>query len=172
MALVIFLFSIILTSFFLTDITIQKVNNTQSKENLPKIVFVDSTLYELNQQKVDKIIKAKEAIQYENKDELKNATLILRGPSDTTDIISGEYMKRENNIYQFNKNVVLKKGNDMELKTQSITYDDKTKIASNQSDFVFNYKSSAFIGNTLYVNKNDFAISGHQAHFVINEKDI
>ncbi|MBI3873664.1 MAG: hypothetical protein HY307_01390 [Arcobacter sp.] len=172
MALKFFLFAILLTSLFLTNITVNDKIKIDSDENLPKISFINSTLYELNKEQVNKIVKAKKAIKYENKDELEDATLVLRGSKNTTDTISGKYMKKENDIYDFKGDVVFNKGGDTELKTQSLSYNDLIGIATNNVDFVFNYKHSLFSGNTLYVNKNDVAISGKHAHFVINEKDL
>ncbi|MFZ9659124.1 MAG: hypothetical protein ACO29X_01060 [Arcobacteraceae bacterium] len=172
MALRLFLLSIIIVSFFLTDIVVKDVAKNDSKEALPKVSFINSTMYELNNHQVEKIVKSKQAIQYESKDELKDAVLILRGAKNTTDTISGKYMKRENNAYEFRKNIVFTRGEDMQLKTESLNYNDTTGIVSNNDYFVFNFQKSLFSGKKLYISKNDFAISGQQAHFVLNEKDL
>lgn len=163
---------IICASFLLTKNDAIKEIQVEDNEDLPKIFFLNSTLYELNQREVDKIVKAKETFIYEKKEELNDAILVLRGSSSKTNTISGKHMKKDGDIFSFKGGVVFQKGDDLELKTQSLTYNDTTGIVSNNVDFVFNYKNSLFSGNTLYINKNDYAISGQKAHFVLNEKDL
>lgn len=172
MALKLFIFFIILTPLLLINTNV--INNIKAKSNtlVPKVSFFDAVMYDINVENVDKVVNAKEVYKYENKDELYNAALVLRNANNNSDTISGKYMKKENEIYSFQGDVILRRDGDLELKTENIQYNIKNGIATNNVDFIFTYKNSIFSGKNLYLNRNDYAISGDNAHFKINTKDI
>jgi hypothetical protein len=172
MALKFFIFCILLTPFLLVNNGVVENISVASRKDVPAISFINSIMYEINTNNVDKIVHSREANKYENKEELYNAVLLLRNANNNSDTIQAEYMKKENEIYSFQKNVVFKRDVDLELKTDSIRYDITTGIATNQVDFFFKYKNSFFSGKNLYLSRNDYAISGDNAHFIINKKDL
>ncbi len=172
MALKIFIFIIICTPFLLINTNVVDDIKTKSDSLLPKISFINTVMYDINIKNVDKMVNAREVYIYDNKDELYNSAIVLRNANNNFDTISGKYMKKENGIYNFQGDVVLKRDGDLELKTNALQYNIKTAIATNKDDFIFTYKNSIFSGRNLYLNRNDYAISGDNAHFKINTKDI
>lgn len=172
MALKIFIFFIILTPFLLTNTNVVDENKIKSDLLVPKVSFFNSVMYDISTAYVEKIVNAKKAFRYENKDELYDVTVILRNANNNSDTISAKYMKKENEIYDFRRDVILKRDGDLELKTDAIQYNVKSGIASNNVDFVFAYKNSLYSGKNLYLSKNDYAISGDNVHFRINKRDL
>jgi len=172
MALKIFIFCIILVPFLLINTNVVDDIKIKSDKLVPKVSFVNAVMYDINIDNVDKMLNAREVYIYENKDELYDSTIVLRNANNNSDTIRGKYMKKENEIYNFQGDVVLKRDGELELKTDALQYDIKTAIASNKADFVFTYKNSIFSGKNLYLNRNDYAISGDNAHFKINKRDL
>ncbi len=172
MALKIFIFFIIFIPFLLINTNVVDDIKIKSDKLLPKVSFINAVMYDINTENVDKMLNGREVYIYENKDELHNAAIVLRNANNNSDTISGKYMKKENDIYTFEGDVVLKRGDDLELKTDALQYDIKTRIATNKVDFIFTYKNSIFSGKNLYLNRNDYAISGDNAHFKINKRDL
>ncbi|MDX9743486.1 MAG: hypothetical protein RBT59_06675 [Arcobacteraceae bacterium] len=172
MALKFFIFCIILSPFLLVNNSVVEHTPIALNKEVPNITFINSVMYDINTNNVDKRVYSREANRYENKEELYNADLLLRNANNNSDTIKAEYMKKENNIYYFQKNVVFKRDVDLELKTDSIQYDITSGIATNQVDFFFKYKNSFFSGKNLYLSRNDYAISGDNAHFIINKEDL
>jgi hypothetical protein len=172
MALKFFIFCIILSPFLLTDHNIVDKIKIKSDILVAKVSFVNSVLYDINTNNVDKIVDAKEAYIYEKKDELYDVRVILRNANNNSDTISAKYMKKENELYNFQNNVILKRDKDLELKTESLQYDIKNGIATNNVDFILRYRNSIFGGKNLYLSKNDYMLSGDNVHFRINSKDL
>ncbi len=172
MALKLFIFLIILTPFLLTDINVVESIKIKSDVVAPKVSFLNSKMYEINTKNVDKTMSSSEAYIYQDKDELFGTSLALRNANNNSDTISAAYMKRENGIYNFQTDVVLIRDGELELKTDAVQYDLKTGIATNNVNFEFTYKNSHFSGKNLYLNRNEYAISGDSAHIIISEKDL
>jgi len=172
MALKFFIFLIILTPFLLIDKNLVDEVKTKSDLLIPKVSFINSVMYDINTENVNKMLNAKKVDIYDNKDELYDTTLILRNANNNSDTISGKYMKKENEIYDFQGDIILRRDGDLELKTEALQYDIKNGIARNSVDFIFTYKNSSFSGKNLYLNRNEYAISGDNTHFRINERDL
>jgi len=173
MALKFFIFCIIFSPFLLTDNN-NVVDEIKTKSDIlvAKVSFLNSVLYDINTKNVDKIVDAKEAYIYEKKDALYDVRVILRNANNNSDTISAKYMKKENELYNFQNNVILKRDKDLELKTESLQYDIKNGIATNDVDFILRYRNSFFSGKNLYLSKNDYVINGDNVHFRINSKDL
>ncbi len=171
MALKFFIFCLILTPFLLVDNDMVKEIVKESIEEVAQVSFTNATLSELNTLNVDKIIQADKVNKYENKEELENAFFRVRNANNNSDTIKARYLKHENEIYLFRNDVVLKRDNDLELKTDELIYNIKDGIATNHAPFTFKYKNSIFSGENLYLSRNDYAISGDRVHFRINKKD-
>ncbi|MDD2697856.1 MAG: LPS export ABC transporter periplasmic protein LptC [Arcobacteraceae bacterium] len=144
----------------------------KSNEEKPQVTFINSIMYDINTKFVDKILTSKETYRYENKDQLKDAIVVLRNANNNSDTISAKYIKRENEIYDFQKDVVISRDKDFRLTTDSLQYDMKSGVASNSVPFLFRYKNSIFSGTNLSLSRNNYAISGDSAHFRINTKDL
>lgn len=172
MALKFFIFLLIVSPFLLVDksVILQKVE--QSKDEVPQISFVNATLFEIDDQKVDKMLVVGEYKKYESKDGMSDAFLRVRNANHNSDTILAQKLIRENDLYSFEENVIFKRDEDIELTTNQLLYNAKEKIASNQASFVFKYKNSRFSGKNLYLSQNDYAISGSNVHFQINKKDL
>lgn len=172
MALKIFIFCLILTPLLLVDNDITKQIVKETSKDLAQVSFINATLSELNNINVAKVVQADTVNKYENKEEFENAFFKLRNANNNFDTIKAKYIKHNDGIYQFHNDVVLIRDNDLELQTDELIYNMKDGIASNKVAFIFKYKNSLFSGENLYLNRNDYAISGDNAHFKINNKDL
>jgi hypothetical protein len=171
MALKLFLLILILLPALFIEKDDDEALKMEINKELPKIIFLNAMMQDINEKSIDKIVNAKEVRKYEYKDEIYDGELIWRNTNNNFDTIKAGYVKKERDMYLFQKHVFLKRGLDLELSTNEILYNQITDILSNNDDFVMKYKNSVFTGRNLYMNRNDQVISGDNAHFKINKKD-
>ncbi len=178
MAIRLFIFSLLIVSSILLMITTiikqpAKEINTISK---PIITFIDSTMYEINTKNVSKIVQSKNVFHYKTKDELHNATIILRSQNkdktNYTDTISGEHILKVGDQLTFRNNVILNRDNEVVLSTEFLEYNIKTQIGQNKHKFKLDYLNNTLIGNILYFDGINDIIRASNTQFKLNTKEI
>ena len=172
MALKIFLFGVIVVSFFLTNIAVVEEIKEESQNNLPKISFSNATLYEIDQFGLTTIVNGKKFFSYEKYDELHNGVVTIHSKDGQIDTINAGIIRKKGKQYEFEKDVLFVRSDGMRLTTQALSYDRENELATNQVPFLFSYNKSSWSGTHLLIDKKNKAVSGENAHFVINEKDI
>jgi hypothetical protein len=122
-----------------------------NKEEKPIVSFYDSLIYDINTKNVNQIIQSKEAYFYKNMEKIINGTIITRTENTNTNMLSGTNMiKIKDDIY-IDKNVHLVLNNSLDLKTEQLEYNFKTKIAKNKTFFKIVKENNTFIGENLYL---------------------
>lgn len=172
MALKLFLVTIVFTSFFLMNLNEVEIAKEKNETIFPTVSFFDAILYDVDTEKVNKIIQASKFLQYEDKEELYFTNLILRNANNNLDTIIAQYIEKRGDVYSLRKNIILKRDNELELRTDTLKYNALTQIATNDSDFILRIKNSFWSGNHLYLNQKDMAIGGNNVHFKIKKGDL
>jgi len=132
--------------------------------NKPNVVFFNSIMYDINDNEVNKIIQSKEANLYNNKNELYDATIILKSKQNI-DTISAEYIVKKGFIYKFYNNVFLDKSDGLQLSTNFLIFDDLNKIIKNDTEFVINYKNNILNGTHLFYDVKREYFKAEQTQF-------
>ncbi|MCK5111621.1 MAG: LPS export ABC transporter periplasmic protein LptC [Arcobacteraceae bacterium] len=173
MAIRLFIFSLLILTSILLTITIIMKQQTITKDTIekPTITFINSTMYEINTKNVSKIIQSQKALHYKTKDELHNATVILRSnnkdQNNSTDTIIGKYMLQKQDQLTFKKDVIFNRNNELVLNTQYLTYNIKTQIGKNHHKFKLDYLNNTLTGNILYFDGINDIIMANNAKFKI-----
>jgi len=164
-----FILSLIVLSLVLTNITVQNKQVKIQYTNIPLVTFENSTLYELDEQKVTRIINSSQALNYKNRDELYDATIIVRNKSDKTDLISAEYILKKDNFYKLYQNVLIniKSDNNTTLISDYVEFDEINNIIKTNKKFDLKFNDSQLIGTNLYFDANKEIIKAHNTHFKI-----
>jgi LPS export ABC transporter protein LptC len=149
-------FMILLIMLTVAFLFVEKDYLVQSitKEKKPRVSFVDSTMYEISETRVNQIVKSKQADIYKNKEELTDATIIAKVNENNydTNIASSQNMLKIGDKIVLNNNVNLQLSNGVNIKTEQLYYNLKTQIAHNKVPFVVTRGSDTFIGNSLFIN--------------------
>ena len=159
-------------SFFATVSNEVKINE---KKDIALITFNDSILYTLNDINVSKIVKSSTAMRYEYRDEMYDATFVLRAKSeqnkDITDIISADFIIKRGPRLKFEDNVKYNRGDFVSFSTDVLHYNMDTKVAYNNEPFTGTYYGNNLNGSELYVDTVKTYFKSQKSHFEIDLKE-
>ncbi len=174
MAIKYFIFSLlIIATILLSATTIFQKKQIQKKTTiLPAITFTNSTMYDINTKEVLQIVQSKKALHYKTKDELFDATVVLRSKNkkNETDTIIGKYILKKQDKLKFKGDVVLSRNNSFILSTPFLNYNLKTRVGQNQHKFKLDYLSHSLRGNKLYFDGINDIIKANNAKFKLKEE--
>jgi hypothetical protein len=169
MGINIFVVSIIVISLILTNIKMEKTLETQTDNNVPLVVFENSIMYDIDEKEIKQIVQSRQALNYKNRDELYDATILIRNKDNSSDTISAEYIFKQGNLYKLYQNVNLIQSDKTQLITDYLKYDSLTKIAQNNIDFTLRYNGNTLVGNNLYFDGINHIIKAKDTHFMITQ---
>jgi hypothetical protein len=171
MAINVFVISIIVISIFFTNMKVEKKVIKREYVNIPLIVFEDSTMYDINQKEISQIVQSRQALNYKDRDELYDATIIVRNDKNSSDNISAEYILKQKEIYKLYQSVNLSHGDSSILTSDYIEYDSIKKIAKNNVEFILSYNDSQLRGKNLYFDSVKAIIKAENTYFKLKIKD-
>jgi multidrug efflux pump subunit AcrB len=121
-------------------------------EEKPEISFYNSTAYDITTTGVNEIVRSSEAYMYKTREELVDGTIISKGDTNNSaNVVSGDhFLKMENQLY-IDGNVNLQLENDINVATEQLEYNIKTKIAKNSLPFEAIQYNNIFEGKNLYL---------------------
>lgn len=162
-------FMVLLIIFTLAFLLIDKKQPIQKVKQVtkPKVSFFDSTMYEITEQNVKQIVKSKQADIYDNKEELVDATIVMKSDKnsyDTNIISSNSMIKIGDNVF-FKDKVNLQLSDGTNIKTEQLDYNIKTKIAENTVPFTAVRDNDTFKGDNLFLDSVSEEIKAKKAKF-------
>jgi len=157
---------IIITTIFLFIDKEQKEYKSNNIEK-PTVSFYDSTMYEISQENVHQIIKSKQANIFKEKEELNDATIVLRSDKNkySTNIISSKYMRKQKDEIFLKNSVNLLVSNGINIKTEELHYDLNSKIAQNDVSFSITREKDTFNGKNIFFNTVTEHIKSEKTQF-------
>jgi LPS export ABC transporter protein LptC len=173
MAIKLFLSMLLVVSviFLSTTITNSKKFIPNVAKEKPNIIFLDSIMYELDNNGVSQIIRSLKAYHYDKKDKLFNATLTLRSQNTQQPYtIRAKYLLKKQDKLTFKDDVVLVDNNNYKLTTSYLDYDMQNMIAKNEHKFKLFIKRDTLFGNSLYFDANLGIIKAKDTIFKIETK--
>lgn len=137
----------------------------QSKK--PTVSFFDSTMYEITEENVKQIVKSKQADIYENKEVLKEATIVAKSDNHSynTNIASSDKMIKIGDEVFLNDKVNLQLSDGTNIKTEQLNYNLKTRIATNNVDFTVLRENDTFDGKNLFLDSIAEHLTAEKAKF-------
>jgi len=142
-------------------------------EEKPSISFYDSVVYQISQNGIDQVIQAKESYVYKTREELIEATIISKNSQKLgdTSLVSGDYIVKVDDRVYIDGNVRLNLPNSIDIHTEQLEYNLKTKIARNNVKFDMTQSGNIFEGRNLYVNLIDKKIKADKTKMRIKFDD-
>jgi len=148
-------FMISLIMFTMVFLVIEKETIVQKKEKkvLPKVSFFDSTMYEITKKNVNQIVKSEQADIYDKKEELIDATVIVRSKKNNneTNVVSSNSMIKKDKLLFLKDTVNLQLSDGTNIKTEQLDYNLETKVAQNKVPFVAINQKNSFLGTNLFL---------------------
>ncbi len=170
MAIKLFVFSLLIISVTLLTVTTIFTNIPLSKKTkeLPSITFLDSIMYDINDKEVTQVVQSQKALHYENKDELFDATIVLKSQESKeilTDTITSKYILKKGNQLTFLNNVIFNRDNEFILTTPLLNYNIVSQIGKNSHKFHIKNSNNSLVGENLYFDGKDGIIRSNRAKF-------
>jgi len=159
-------FLIILTFVFLFMEKKVIIPEKQTKVQ-PKVSFFDSTMYEITEKNINQIVKSEKADIYDKKEDLIDATVIVRSDKNTNDtnIVSSNSMIKKGNLLFLRDSVNLQLSDGTNIKTEQLDYNLETKIVQNKVSFVAIKETNSFLGDNLFLNSVSEHLKANNAKF-------
>ncbi len=168
MAIRVFVYSLLVISvlaFFASSEDKQKKLKLKEK---PMIVFHDSIMYTLTEKSMTRIVQSKRAERYKTKDLMYDGKIITESKNGLyTDYMSADLIVKRNDDFKFLNNAKYNRENFIELTSDEILYNAKTKIATNSLPFQGRYYEHILNGSHLFFDTNKSILKAQQAHFEV-----
>ncbi len=171
MAINIFVFAIIAFAIVLINFKVDEKVIQKEYKNTPLVVFENSIMYDIDDTNIKQIIQSRQALNYKDRDELYDATIIVRNDTNSSDTISAEYMLKKRDIYKLYQNVHLTQGDATQLTSDYLVYNSINKIVQNDTDFLLTYNNNELIGNNLYFDGMNNIIKAQNTHFKLKVQE-
>jgi hypothetical protein len=146
-----------------------------SKKDQPLVMFEDATMYTMDKKQVTQIAKAQKAIRYKTKDELFDASFVMRVNNDTKtdqlDILSAnKVIKKSANLY-LRGDVKYNRSDIMQFESEFLNYNLNSKIAYNKHKFNAIYNGDKLTGTNLYVDAKKSLTRAKNTKFIVELED-
>jgi len=141
--------------------------------SMPSLIFENATMYKINDKEVSSIIKAKKAMNYKATKNIKSKTVMHYGAlysrskdDKTNSLISADLIIEEDDIIDFNRNVIYSRDDDLLFITEKLTYDKNKEIAFNNVKFEAKQKNNFYKGDSLMINQKTDKIEAKNVEFM------
>ncbi len=169
MVIKIFTFSLFAISLWAYFLPVESLKDRVKNNDAPVVIFEEPFMYTIDTNSVNRTVQASYAVKYKDRDEMLNATIILKN-IDVTKNFNSENLKadlivKKESNYTLTNNVKYKRDDFIKLDTQELFYNDLTKIANNTKPFDGVYNSHSVKGDTLYFDLNNSFVMAKNTHF-------
>ena len=160
----VFLILIISISLFVFTVSFDE-KKEQSSAVVPFVTFVNSTMYDINEKQVTQIIQSKKAFNYKNKDELYDATIVLRTQQEDsieslTDTVNAKYIEVTKDLFKFRGDVRYNRGSSTTLNSDKLDYDRIKRQLTGNQDFIAYHDGNKLEGKKLSIKKDRTIFKG------------
>ncbi len=152
-------------------VPVENKNVAAQKVEVPQVIFENPLMYTLTQKEVSNVIKASNAVRYESREELFNATIYLKSkvPDEyALEKLSADFIRKSGFNYFLKDNVDYQRDDFFKLETNELYFDDKNKIAKNEVPYKGFYYNNNFKGSHLDFRLNDNSMKSKNIHFEID----
>ncbi len=165
-----FITTLLVLSIFFLFYDIKSIKSDIKKDEKPLVSFYDAISYTIDEHSVTSIVRANEIYLYKKREEMVSATMLLRQEQQTeTNFAKADFVtKIEDDLY-LDGNVMLQAQRGVQLTSEQLEYNTKTKIAKNQLPFVIEYNESVFRGEKLYLDFDKRFINGNNVKFSLKD---
>ena len=166
MAIKYFIFSALILAITLLTATITLDNNNVPEKTikLPLVTFVNSTMYNINTKETTQIIQSKKAFLHNNKDEIFDATIVVRTNLDTnqtvTDTVHSKYIEVTHELLKFRGDVRYDRMDMTSLYSEQMDYDRINHNLLGNNKFTAFHEGNKLEAGTMLIKENKTIFKG------------
>ncbi len=154
------------------------VDNTDVSKNnkeLPFVVFEEPMMYTINEKYVTRVVKAKSAARYKNRDEFRYTYLTLRNLDEKKDYnlekLKASLIVKKDDKLKLSNGVEYRRDDFVSFITDELEYDLDKKIAYNNVPFKGKYDKHFLKGNSLLLDTKKSELKVNDIHFEFDLKN-
>lgn len=171
MVIRVFVFLLFVLSVGSYFIPLEENPNDNKDKDSPLLIFVDSTMYTLDTESMNRIIFAKKAIRYEDRDVMYDGSLMSKSMDknnkEIADNLLADLIIKRGDDFKFLNDVKFTRNDYLSLNTDELLYNAKTKIATNTLPFDGTYFDNSLKGEHIYLDLNKYYMKALNTHFEI-----
>ena len=171
MAIKIFTFLLLAISLGSFFIPIESIKKNSVDKDAPLVIFESPFMYTIDENSINRIVKASHAIKYENRDEMYDANILLKNLDKTQNFksekLKADLIVKKANDYILTDNVKYSRDDFIKLDTEELFYNDINKIVKNSKPYNAIYYSHFLNGENVYLDINKDFITSKNTHFEI-----
>ena len=153
-------------------VPVENIKNNIIDKDAPVVIFETPAMYTINEEGINRIVYANNAIKYKNRDEMYNADILLKNIDKTQDFknekLKADLIVKKGDNYTLTDNVKYTRDDFIKLNTNELFYDDIAKIATNTKPFDAIYNKHTLKGDTVYLDINKYFVKAKNTHFEID----
>lgn len=174
MAIKAFVFALLVLSAFSYFVPVDVVHKKSVDNDIPLLIFDEPIMYTLTTQSMNRIVYSKKAVRYKDRDQLIDGALTFRSidskNGEITDTLLSDLIIKRGDNFKFLNNVKFTRNDYVNVKTNELLYNSKTKIATNTLPFEGNYFNHYIKGVNIYLDMNKYYMKADNTHFEIDVK--
>ena len=151
-----------------------RVKNDDIKD-IPLVVFEKPLMYTITDKNVSRIVEGSHAVKYKTRDEMYDANIVLRNNLEKKDYnietLEAQVIIKKGDNLTLRKDVKYNRDNFINLSTDALDYNIKTKVAMNDISYDGYYYNNRINGNSLYLDGMKNNIKSKDVHFEIEVKN-
>lgn len=151
-----------------------KEKNNDSKD-IPLVVFEKPLMYTLTDKNLSRVVEASHAVRYKTRDEIYDASILLRNNLEKKDYkietLEAQVIIKKDDILSLKRDVKYNRDNFINLHTDALDYNLKTRLAKNSVAYSGYYYNNSIKGTNLYLDGTKNYMKSNNVHFEIEVKN-
>lgn len=151
-----------------------KVKNDDIKD-IPLVVFEKPLMYTLDDKSLSRVVEGSHAIRYRTRDEMYDTTILLKNNLEKKDFkvetLEAQVIIKKGDNLTLQKDVKYNRDDFINLNTDAIDYNIKTKLATNSVPYNGYYYNNTIKGTNLYLDGTKNYMKSNNVHFEIEVKN-
>jgi hypothetical protein len=167
-----FAFILLFLSISAYFVPVENIKKNIVDNDAPIVIFEAPSMYTIDENGINRIIYANNAVKYNNRDEMYNADVTLKNLDETqkfkSENLKADLIVKIQNNYTLTNNVKYTRDDFIKLNTEELFYDDTKKIANNSKPFDAIYNNHSLKGDTFHIDINNNFVKAKNTHFEID----
>ena len=144
-------------------------------KDIPLVVFEKPLMYTVTDKNVSRVVKGSHAIKYKARDEMYDVNIILRNNLEKKDFkietLEAQVIIKKGDNLTLQRDVKYHRDDFINLNTDALDYNIKTKLATNSVPYDGYYYSNTIKGTNLYLDGTKNYMKSKDVHFEIEIKN-
>jgi hypothetical protein len=170
-----FNYSLLLLAIGAYFIPVENKKTNDDIKDIPLVVFERPLMYTLTEKNLSRTVNASHAIRYKTRDEMYNANILLRNNLEKKDYkietLEAQVIIKKGDILSLNKDVKYNRDDFINLNTNALDYNLKTRLAKNSVPYSGYYYNNSIKGTNLYLDGTKNYMKSNDVHFEIEIKN-